>query len=101
MRRSGVRSSSSPPIRWISKAADQAAFVFGRSGRIAPAAAPPNEDIPMFSRLMPREGRFFDLFNAHSAQIVEGSRALALLIANLDASATHAERIDAAEHNAD
>jgi len=55
----------------------------------------------MLSRLMPREGRFFDLFNAHAAQIVEGSRALALLVANLDASATHAERIDAAEHNAD
>jgi predicted phosphate transport protein (TIGR00153 family) len=55
----------------------------------------------MFSRLMPREGRFFDLFNAHAAYIVEGSRALAQLFANLDASAVHAEHIDTAERNAD
>ena len=50
---------------------------------------------------MPREGRFFDLFNAHAAQIVEGGRALAQLFANFEASAVYAERIDAAEHNAD
>ena len=55
----------------------------------------------MFSKLIPREGRFFDLFNAHAVQIVEGSRALAQLIANPEASAPHAERIDAAEHAAD
>ena len=55
----------------------------------------------MFSRLMPREGRFFDLFNAHAAQIVEGGRALVQLFANFEASAAHAEKIDAAEHNAD
>ena len=55
----------------------------------------------MFSKLIPREGRFFDLFNAHAAQIVEGSRALALLIANPEASAAQAERIDTAEHAAD
>ncbi len=55
----------------------------------------------MFSRLMPREGRFFDLFNAHAAQIVEGSRALTQLFANLETSAVYAERIDTAERNAD
>jgi predicted phosphate transport protein (TIGR00153 family) len=55
----------------------------------------------MFSRLMPREGRFFDLFNAHAAQIVEGGRALALLFTNFEAAAVHAERIDVAEHSAD
>jgi uncharacterized protein len=55
----------------------------------------------MFSKLIPREGRFFDLFNAHAAQIVEGSRALALLIANPEASAAQAERIDTAERSAD
>jgi len=55
----------------------------------------------MFAKLMPREGRFFDLFNAHAAQIVEGGRALVQLFANFEASAVHAERIDAAEHNAD
>ena len=30
----------------------------------------------MFSRLMPQEGKFFDLFDAHAEQMVQGSRAL-------------------------
>jgi predicted phosphate transport protein (TIGR00153 family) len=55
----------------------------------------------MFSKLMPREGRFFDLFNAHATQIVEGSHALVQLFANFSAPAAHAERIDIAERNAD
>jgi predicted phosphate transport protein (TIGR00153 family) len=55
----------------------------------------------MFNQLMPREGRFFDLFNAHAAQIVEGSHALVQLIANPAASAAHAERIDTVERGAD
>jgi uncharacterized protein len=55
----------------------------------------------MFSKLMPREGRFFDLFNAHAALIVEGSQALSQLFANFETSAVYAERIDVAERNAD
>lgn len=55
----------------------------------------------MFSRLIPREGRFFDLFNAHAAQIAEGSHALVQLVADPAASAAHAERIDTAERAAD
>ena len=55
----------------------------------------------MLNKLMPREGKFFDLFNAHAAQIVEGGRALAQLFTNFEAAATHAERIDVAEHSAD
>ena len=55
----------------------------------------------MLNRLMPREGKFFDLFNAHPTQIVEGGRALAQLFANFEAAAVHAERIDAAERSAD
>jgi predicted phosphate transport protein (TIGR00153 family) len=55
----------------------------------------------MLNKLMPREGKFFDLFNAHAAQIAEGGRALAQLFTNFEAAATHAERIDAAEHGAD
>jgi len=55
----------------------------------------------MLNRLMPREGKFFDLFNAHAAQIAEGGRALAQLFSNFEASAAHAERIDTAEHSAD
>jgi len=50
---------------------------------------------------MPREGRFFDLFNAHATQIVEGGRALALLFTNFETAAVHAGYIDAAEHAAD
>ena len=38
----------------------------------------------MFSRFMPREGKFFDLFNEHAALIVEGSRELAALMASGD-----------------
>jgi uncharacterized protein len=37
----------------------------------------------MFGRLMPREGRFFDLFNEHAALIMESSRELAALMANV------------------
>jgi hypothetical protein len=55
----------------------------------------------MFSRLMPREGRFFDLFNAHAVQIVEGGRALSRLFADFESSAVYAEQIDVAERNAD
>jgi predicted phosphate transport protein (TIGR00153 family) len=55
----------------------------------------------MFGRLIPREGRFFDLFNAHAAQIVEGSHALVQLMAHPDTPAEHAQRIDDAERNAD
>jgi len=55
----------------------------------------------MINQLMPREGRFFDLFNAHATHIVEGGRALAQLFTNFETAAVQAERIDAAEHNAD
>lgn len=55
----------------------------------------------MLSKLMPRQGRFFELFNAHAAHIVEGGRALEQLFSNFEAAAVHAERIDAAERNAD
>ena len=50
---------------------------------------------------MPKEGRFFDLFNAHAAQIVEGSHALVQLFAKPEAEAAQAERIDHAERSAD
>lgn len=38
----------------------------------------------MFGRMLPKEGRFFDYFNDHAAQIVEGARELAALMASLD-----------------
>src|SRR5690606_2924520 len=55
----------------------------------------------MLARLMPREGRFFDLFNAHAEHIVEGSRELAAMITEFSDLDAHAQRIDAAERAAD
>jgi uncharacterized protein len=55
----------------------------------------------MLGRLMPREGKFFDLFNAHAERIVEGSRELAAMIGNFSDLEAHAQRIDAAERAAD
>ena len=55
----------------------------------------------MLGRLMPREERFFELFNAHAERIVEGSRELAAMIGSFTELDAHAERIDAAERAAD
>src|SRR3970282_1030360 len=55
----------------------------------------------MFARLMPREGNFFVLFNAHADRIVEGSRELALMITTFTEVEKHARYIDDAERAAD
>ena len=55
----------------------------------------------MLGRLMPREGKFFDLFNAHAERIVEGSRELAAMIGTFTELEAHAQRIDAVERAAD
>jgi predicted phosphate transport protein (TIGR00153 family) len=55
----------------------------------------------MLGLLMPREGRFFELFNAHAARIVEGSRELAAMLGTFSELDAHAQRIDAAERAAD
>ena len=55
----------------------------------------------MLGRLMPREGKFFELFNAHAERIVEGSRELAAMIGTFTELDAHARRIDAAERAAD
>jgi uncharacterized protein Yka (UPF0111/DUF47 family) len=55
----------------------------------------------MFSRLMPHEGNFFQLFNAHSDRIVEGARELEAMLASFSDLETHAQRIDGAERAAD
>ena len=36
----------------------------------------------MFGRLLPKEGRFFDLFNAHADQIVRAAHAVKALMEN-------------------
>lgn len=55
----------------------------------------------MLGRLMPREGKFFDLFNAHAERIVEGARELAAMIGTFSDLDAHAQRIDVAERAAD
>ena len=50
---------------------------------------------------MPREGKFFDLFNAHAERIVEGARELAAMMSRFDELESHAQRIDGAERAAD
>ena len=55
----------------------------------------------MLSRLMPQEGNFFELFNAHAERIVEGSRELLAMIATFTEVEKHAQRIDDAERAAD
>src|SRR5882672_9553089 len=55
----------------------------------------------MFGRLMPREGNFFELFNAHAERIVEGSRELVAMITTFQDVEKHAQYIDNAERAAD
>ena len=59
----------------------------------------------MFSRFMPKEGQFFELFNAHAEQMVLASEALVALMNARNVSEEEADRhretIDKAEHTAD
>jgi predicted phosphate transport protein (TIGR00153 family) len=55
----------------------------------------------MFGRLMPREGNFFELFNAHAERIVEGSRELSLMLSTFSELELRAQHIDGAERAAD
>lgn len=58
----------------------------------------------LFSRLMPREVRFFDLFNRHAELVVKGGAALATLLRAYDdvpGRAARIEEIGEIEHAAD
>ena len=55
----------------------------------------------MFGRLLPKEGRFFDLFNEHAEQIVQGSRELAALMATGDDLKRRTYTIESIEKRAD
>ena len=55
----------------------------------------------MFGRLLPKEGRFFDLFNAHAVQIVRAAHALRSLMENYADREQYARLVDDAEHAAD
>ena len=59
----------------------------------------------MFSRLMPQEGKFFDLFDAHAEQMVQGSHALLNMLNTFNHSTTQADSqralVDACEERGD
>lgn len=59
----------------------------------------------MFSRLMPQEGKFFDLFNAHAELVAQGGRELGAMVDDLvDGKGDVGQRskaIDEIEHRAD
>ncbi len=59
----------------------------------------------MFGRLMPKEGKYFDLFNAHAELIVQGGKALSGLVGALVQAPEQAEKfaedIDNIERQAD
>jgi uncharacterized protein Yka (UPF0111/DUF47 family) len=55
----------------------------------------------MFGRLMPQERRFYDLFNAHAEEIVQGSRELVAFLDNLGEAEAFTKRIDEIESAAD
>ena len=55
----------------------------------------------MFGRLMPQEGRFFELFNEHAGQVVQGSRELAALMASGNDLERRAHNIESIEKRAD
>jgi len=55
----------------------------------------------MFGRLMPREGRFFELFNDHAELVVQGSRELASLMSSGDDIERRAYNIESVEKRAD
>ncbi|MFY9328903.1 MAG: DUF47 family protein [Georgfuchsia sp.] len=59
----------------------------------------------MFSKLMPKDGKFFELFNAHAALICKGGRELSVLVADMsngpEAVQRHWKNIDEMEQRAD
>jgi len=55
----------------------------------------------MFGRLMPQEGRFFDMFNQHAGYIIEGARELVALMNNLADGQRHIYNIESSEKRGD
>lgn len=55
----------------------------------------------MFGRLMPREGRFFDLFNEHAEQLLQGAHELAALMSIGDDIERRAYNIESIEKRGD
>ncbi|WP_322054944.1 DUF47 domain-containing protein [Paraburkholderia bannensis] len=55
----------------------------------------------MFGRFMPRDGNFFEIFNAHARYVVDGSHALEQLIENIEDAERHRRNIKVIEKSAD
>ena len=58
----------------------------------------------LFSKLLPREGNFFEMFNHHADRIVESVQALSQLVANYndeDLRHKYGQAVDSAEAAAD
>ncbi|HSQ04886.1 MAG TPA: DUF47 family protein, partial [Burkholderiales bacterium] len=55
----------------------------------------------MFGRLMPREGRFFELFNQQADLVVQGSGELCAILTKQDRDPQHAYNIESIEKRAD
>jgi predicted phosphate transport protein (TIGR00153 family) len=55
----------------------------------------------MFGRLMPKEGRFFELFNQHAGHIIEGTRELVALMNNVADGQSRIYNIESCEKRAD
>ena len=59
----------------------------------------------MFSKLMPKEGKFFELFDAHAELISQGGKELSALVSDLangpEAVQRHWKKIDEIEQRAD
>jgi uncharacterized protein len=76
----------------------------GRRERLLSWARNQGEDLPImrwFQALMPKQGRFFDLFEDHAATLVAGADALARLLQGGPDVALHAKEIYDQEHRAD
>jgi hypothetical protein len=55
----------------------------------------------MFGRLMPKEGRFFDLFNDHAALIAEGANELDACLRDMGNRETRSQNVNMIEKKAD
>jgi predicted phosphate transport protein (TIGR00153 family) len=55
----------------------------------------------MFGRLMPTEGKFFDLFNQHAALCVKGAQEMVGLMTNFDDLENRAHAVESIEKQAD
>jgi uncharacterized protein len=77
----------------------------GLADRVIPAVqASARRRIPMlgwFHALLPRQGQFFEQFEAHAATLVAGAEALALLLRGGPAMEQHIAEIVRREHQAD